>query len=126
MGPEQMSKKVIAILALSYAATWAGGWITHSREIEARAARMYSRAQKRDRETAEVFQREGLGPYKATRLRKGGPSSGVSWCFPLLPGVLLADSWYVVGPLWGKGGMKLVVYYGFGAREVVFLWGWIS
>jgi hypothetical protein len=50
---------------------------------------------------------------------------GVSWCVPILPGVLLANSHYVVGPLYGKGGYKLVFYYGWDSREVV-LAGWMS
>jgi hypothetical protein len=123
----KMNKKILAVVVLLYALTWAGGWITHAREIRYRARQMYANAQEHDRRMAERFQKEGFGPYdEGSRLSKHGPSAEVSWCIPLLPGVLLADSQYVIGPLWGKGGVKIIFYYGSGAKELVFLWGWIS
>lgn len=57
---------------------------------------------------------------------KGGPATGVDWCFPLLPGILITNSWYQCGPLFGKGGVKLVLYYGVGSLEILALNGWIS
>lgn len=79
----------------------------HAAEIKARARRMYSDAQKRDEGMAEPYQKEGLGTYDTSdHLGKKGPSAGVCWYVPVLPGILLADPWYVIGPLWGKGGLK--------------------
>ncbi len=122
-----MRRKIIGILVLLYAVTWVGGWITHAIEIKANAQRMYTDAQERDREMAELYRNKGLGTYDASdHLSKNGPHAGVSWCVPILPGILLLDSWYVIGPLWGKGGVKLVLYYGLGTKELVCLWGWIS
>jgi len=49
---------------------------------------------------AQMYRKEGLGEYKSpVRLREGGPEVGVDWCVPILPGVLLADSYYVIAPL---------------------------
>ena len=124
---KKMKKKIAVAVVFLYAVTWVGGWITHSRELKARARQMYAEAEKQDRELAELSQKEGLGSYDTSgHLRKNGPSTCVTWCVPLLPGVLLADSWYVIGPLVGRGGMKIVLYYGFGAIEIVCLSGWIS
>jgi hypothetical protein len=55
-----------------------------------------------------------------------GPKSGVFWCVPILPGLLLADSYYSIGPLAAAGGSKLVIYWGFGSTEIPFLWYWIA
>ena len=62
-------------------------------------------------------------PNQSTRIHPQ-PSSRVDWCIPLLPGVLLADSSYHIGPLWAAGGPKLVVYYGFGTFEIPLPVGW--
>jgi hypothetical protein len=126
-----MKNAVIVTLVFLYAVTWAGGWISHSREIRSRARRMYADAQKYDREIADTHQKAGLSLHDApSRLNKDGPSADVNWCIPLLPGVLLADSWYVIGPRWGEGGGKIVLYYGFGSRELNYRlcrpWGWQS
>jgi prepilin-type processing-associated H-X9-DG protein len=94
-----MKRKVIVTVALLHALTWAGGCLTHSRELDSRARRIYAAAPK---------------GYRS----ESGPATGITWCIPLLPGVLLANSWYVVGPSWGEGGVKIVLYYGFGAKEL--------
>lgn len=60
------------------------------------------------------------------QLREEGPTTGVNWCIPLLPGVLLADSYEVLGPLHGRGMAKIVFYYGVGSVVICELWGWIS
>lgn len=43
----------------------------------------------------------------------------MNWCIPLLPGILITDSEYAVGPLFAKGSKKLVLYFGIGS---VTLW----
>jgi hypothetical protein len=120
-------RRIIAFLAVLYAATWLGGWITYSTDTKARARQTYANAQKRDREMADFYQREGLKAYDTSdHLFKEVPRAGVSWCVPLLPGVLLADSGYSIGPLWGRGGVYIVLYYGVGTVEIFWLAGWIS
>ena len=87
------------------------------------------------------FRAVGLPPTTID-LREGGPATGVKWCVPLLPGVLLAtgvkwcvpllpgvllvDSYSVISPSSGSGGVKVVVYYGTGAVVVCELWGWLA
>lgn len=74
---------------------------------------------------AEAEREFGARP-KAIGLHPGGPRYGVSWCFPVLPGVLLADSHYTLGPLGGRGGVKVVLYYGVGSTGLCTLWCWLS
>jgi len=105
-------------ILLLYAVTWVGGWITHAGDLESSARARYQEWQSQ-------------GPADSQKqyyieLREGGPDTGVNWCIPLLPGVLLADSYEVLGPLAARGTAKIVVYYGFGSFEVCELWGWIA
>ncbi len=88
---------------------------------------MYEDAQKSNRETPDSSQRqEHVNNKNRPRLIKEGPSTEVSWCFPILPGILIANSSYIISPLWGESGVIIVFYYGFGAKEIVSLWEWIS
>jgi hypothetical protein len=113
------------IVMLLYAATWIDGWKTHARDLKASAQAQYQRAQERNSEwKAEEPAGAELPIY--LQLRDGGPATGVNWCIPLLPGVLLADSYEVLGPLKGRGMVKIVFYYGTGSVVICDLWGWIT
>ena len=113
------------VLLALYLLTWIGGWHSHAQEIEARAYRRWTDASARAQEMARLAAADGE-QRRPIGLRQGGPQTGVDWCAPILPGVLICDSYYVIGPLWGRGGVKLVLYYGFGSVELLTLWGWIS
>lgn len=109
-----------------YAITWVGGWISHQRSLLAHARHLYEEAQSSEREEAVHYKQEG-SMYQPRRItRDGGPIASVSWCFPVLPGVLLADSHYVVGPLYGRGGISIILYYGVGSYQLGPIGGWIS
>lgn len=88
--------------------------------MAARVARHYNNA------VAANADRVALGLPPIYRLRAGGPKSAVAWCFPILPGVLLAKSSYNVGPLYAQGGQKIVIYYGVGSFTLLELVGWRS
>lgn len=64
--------------------------------------------------------------YGPIKLRENGPRTRVHWCQPVAPGFLLAHSEYVVGPLYGRGGIKIVFYYGFGSIELAMIAGWVA
>jgi len=115
----------VIIVAL-YAVTWIGGWAMHDHEVKALAQRLYDDANQHNREIEQAFRAEGVEGDWGITLREGGPAANVNWCIPILPGVLIADSYYVIAPLWGQGGVKVVVYYGFGTITILELWGWIS
>lgn len=123
-----MRRKIKWTVIVLYLATWVGGWITHSLAVKSDARRMWEEAHERRRRMTEAYQKEGLAlpPSTSDPLLEGGPHAGVNWCVPLLPGVLLLDSSYVVAPLWGEGGVKVVLYYGFGTKEIAHVTGWRS
>jgi hypothetical protein len=113
------------VLVPLYAVTWAGGWNSHARQVQHRAERGYQAAQQFNEELEAQSRKDGT-PYHHIELRKGGPTSHVYWCAPVLPGVLLADSDYCVGPLHAGGGLKIVLWYGFGSWEIWTPWCWLA
>lgn len=113
------------VIAALYGLTWIGGSIFHQRMLAAQAQQLYDKARARELEVAEWNMREGSTPPRRVT-RDGGPIAKVKWCLPILPGVLVVDSYYVIGPLFGKGGVSLVIYYGLGSREFLPIWGWRS
>jgi hypothetical protein len=118
-------KRLLWLLILLYAVTWVGGWITYVRDVDASTWASYRNAQKRNTEW-QAAEPPGAEVPIYLELREGGPAAGVDWCLPVFPGVLLADSYQVLGPLNGRGGAKLVLYYGTGTVVVCELWGWRS
>lgn len=118
-------RKLTLFIAGLYAFTWIGGWLAHADAVRAQAAADYSMAQQMDREDAAKRAREGRGPGEREAFTDG-PGSFVNWCVPVLPGILLADSGYYAGPTWGTGGVKIVLYWGLGTKEVWYLTRWIS
>jgi hypothetical protein len=114
-----------ATVLVLYAVTWVGGWITHARDIQASAEARYARAQER---FSEMMAEEPPGSETPIflRLREGGPATGVDWCVPLLPGVLLADSYQVLGPLNARGGIQIVLYYGVDSMVLCHITLWLA
>jgi hypothetical protein len=115
----------IPALILLYGVTWIGGCSDHSAQLRQEATRRYESASERTRELDVIADQLGV-PFDPIELLRDGPKSRVNWAVPILPGLLLADSEFVVGPLYAKGSAKLVVYYGFGSLTLVELWGWMS
>lgn len=97
-------------LIAAYLYTWIYGSACHSSEVRKYAVQLWSVSENRNRsepDTVELYQ--------------DGPKSGIDWCIPILPGVLLADSYYSAGPLCGVSGPKLVFFYGFGTQGIPIL-----
>ena len=113
------------VLVPLYIATWVGGWISHAQQLQERAEKGYCTAQRENEEMEVESRREGL-PFHPIELRKDGPITRVYWCLPVLPGVLLADSDYCVGPMCAGGGLKVILYYGFGTTEIWTPWYWMT
>lgn len=110
---------LLAILFLAlYLGTWMGGEESHRQEIRSRAQQLWDKGDKQAKAIGLV---NGWGS-----VLPGGPDAEVNWCYPILPGILIADSCYVVAPLHGEGGVKLILYYGSGSAELFTLWGWVS
>jgi hypothetical protein len=113
----------LLILGL-YLVTWVGGWTTYAHDLEAKAWADYRAMQKLNVVYAANFPDDEQQVW--CRLHDDGPRVGVDWCVPLLPGVLLANSYSSIGPMGGRGGGKIVLYYGTGTVVLCNLWGWLS
>ena len=119
--------KTLFLLAILYAITWVGGWITYEIDIKATANKNYIAAQKGYQKMMEFSKELGLRVNDTIdHLHKNGPKAGVDFCFPILPCVLLADSYSSIGPRNGESGVKIVLYYGLGTKELFSIWGSIS
>ena len=116
---------LVAVTLASYAFTWVGGVYSHERTL-----RNYAQGQRQ-----EWIDRYQSG--HASALPKGRevlpmkvyyekPRAGIDWAFPILPGLLVTQSWYVVGPLWGEGRIRLMFFYGSGTFDLFSVMRWIS
>jgi len=117
-------KLTLMIVVFLYLVTWVGGWFQHSHDLANESWTRYRLAEKYNAKLSD-YAKEAKDEVHLIQLREGGPAVRVNWCFPILPGILLANSDSVIGPLSGYGGPKIVVYYGFGSTEL-FWFGWIS
>jgi hypothetical protein len=106
-------KFVIAgVVGLLYVVTGLLGPRRHLADITAQADAQYARGVKREREEVQLYTQEGMEP-RESRFHPGGPNVGVDWAVPILPCVLLVNSYETLGPLCGHGGLRIVFYFGF-------------
>ena len=70
----------------------------------------------------QSFEEDGFPKHISRR----GPSSSVSWCFPVLPFVLLASDGYTIGPLWGAGQVSVYVDLIFVTIRIPLIPTWVS
>ena len=126
IGAVSRRKLLVGILvAALYLVTWFNGCASHTRALREHARRLYDETIEHDLALARFAAENGL-THSPTELRRNGPRVGVEWCLPVLPGVLLADSWYLNGPLFAEGSWKIVLYYGFGSATLIELTTWRS
>ena len=96
--------------------------MTHPGDFEASAWGRYQVLQK---ENAERYGPDASdGVPVCVCLSDGGPHTGVEWSAPLLPGVLLVDSYGILGPLNARGSTKLFPLDGRGFEVVWERRGW--
>jgi hypothetical protein len=113
-------------LAALYAFTWVGGWISHQRNLSEHTRQLHEQARAHHVELAAFSKSHRIPmPLERTTFDKGYHAK-VNWCFPVLPGLLIADSEYAIGPLHGRGGLSIIVFYGFGSFQFGPFGGWIS
>jgi hypothetical protein len=121
-------KAILCISAL-YIITWIGGYRSHSEMLNRETQWRYDAAKAEDAQDKAASAKTtttNTPPAAVSRIYKDGPNAIVYWCFPVLPGVLIAKSGFVVGPLYSEGGIKLVIYYGWGSWASEPIWGWVS
>lgn len=120
-------KKVILIIViLLYVITWLGGHRTHSMNLQKHATQLYIGALFKNQKWSDWARSEGLEEPQPIRLRQDGPKSKVKWSIPIVPGILLVNSYYVNGPLWAKGGTKIILYYGISSKVICYITKWMS
>jgi hypothetical protein len=122
---KRFKSPLLITIASLYVVTWIGGWIRHAQDIRADAWVQYRKGEKLNAESEKEARRQDRKAF-VIQLHDGGPKTGVIWCLPILPGILLADSYSSYGPLGGRGTAKIVFYYGTGSTVICELWGWIS
>jgi hypothetical protein len=123
MGVRNMKTKTIIsyiIIAVLYAWTWYGGYHIHSKDLASEANETYSSIVKEHQKKKEEYDSVGLEySYDIyTEVYKNGPKIGINWCFPIIPGIFIADSYYSIGPSSSVGGRKVILFYGIGAIEL--------
>jgi len=120
-------KRLLAyILVALYLVTWVGGWISYTRHVRDETEARWQKGVQRSNDLEADFAKMGDELPIFHRVFTEGPHRYVHWCLPVLPGILLTDSGYSIGPHMGRGGNYLVLYYGFGCVELWWLGGWIS
>ena len=124
---------ILAAFALGYIVTGVFAPAHVRQWLEQDAIARYEKGIEQDRQRQamrrQVLVELGVDPnveeYES-RVSPNGPHYGLNWCVPLLPGVSLANDYYVIGPLWGAGHLSLYVYYGFGVARIAAMRTWIS
>jgi len=113
---------ILMVVALYYAVTWIGGSNIYSRDVARNALALHESVKHRTIQEIETAKVRGANEDDLSWIRLHGHSEKGPWskvfCVPLLPGVLLADKAVEVGPLRGYGARKLVFYYGWGSIEL--------
>ena len=115
---------VFGVMIAAFAWTWLAGPGRYARDLEDRARRTWKAGLEMEEQIHQKEAEEGLPSRKI--VFPGGPYTEVRWCYPILPFVLLADSRYSIGPLWGKTGVKIVIFYGFSTADFDTPWTSIS
>jgi hypothetical protein len=120
------SQKTLVVIGALYFVTWLGGVIFYPSEMTARAKKEYDVALNAQARAAAKSEEEKMIVKRTPAAFPDGPKTDFHWCAPLVPGVLIVSSEYRIGPLWGQGGIRVVLFYGCGTYEMPLFIGWIS
>jgi hypothetical protein len=118
----------LTVYLVLYFATWVGGYRSHAQYLKDRVQASYRFMERERQREEEQALRFGVENEHFTDLymHKSGPKYGVSWCVPVVPGVLLVYSYESTGPLMAGGGIKIILYDGSCSYELCTLWGWLA
>lgn len=118
-------KKILLAVVILYVATWIGGYFSYSAALNRETLARYKGAKRADQKYGSLAPGDPVR-WPVARAGDHGPVCGINWCVPILPGVLIASSYYYVGPLYGEDGVRIVCFYGVGCRASRLLYGSIS
>ncbi len=120
-------KILIGLILLGYLVTWLGAPPFVRRDCTARASQAYARAVADQERYRDMFRELGEDPNTLRPVvNPGGPLVKIGPAIPLLPGLLLLDNGYQIGPLCGKGHLTLFLFYGFGVQRLFDIQTWTS
>ena len=108
------------LIALLYVWTWYGGYVFYSADLTSEANKEYSSIVDKYKKKAEEYKDVGL-EYSYNiydEVHRNGPRASIDWCFPIIPGILIAESHYSIGPSLDTGGINIILFYGIGTIEL--------
>jgi len=107
------------IIPVLYVWTWYGGYVFHSEDLTSEATEAYYSNVEKHEKKIEEYEIVGL-EYSFNiydEVHRNGPRISINWCFPIIPGILIAESYYSIGPSLDAGGTKIVFFYGVGTID---------
>jgi hypothetical protein len=121
------AKILLGLILLGYLVTWLGAPPLVRRDRTARANQAYAHALAQEERQRNMIKELGEDPNTFRPVvNSGGPSVIIGPAIPILPGLLLLDNGYQIGPLYGKGHLSLFLFYGFGVHRLLDLTTWTS
>ena len=121
-------KRVIFFLIISgYIVIWVIAPYMARKSCADRANRMYAQGLKNQEEFKKLTIKYGQDPNELRPMvNPNSPRVETGLVLPILPGVLLLNNSYNIGPLWGNGQISIFLFYGFGVVRVLDFTTWIS
>ena len=120
-------KILLGLILLGYLVTWLGAPGLARRDCTARADQAYAQAVADQERHKDMARELGEDPNTFRPIvNPAGPSVKIGLAIPLLPGLLLLDNGYQIGPLHGKGHLTVFLFYGFGVRRLLDITTWVS
>lgn len=118
---------VLLCVFVGYVATWLFAPSFARKACETRAKRLYSEAVVFQADQKKMWSESGRDPSQMRPIvTPGGPHVDIGFAFPVLPGILLLNNSYGIGPLYGRGQVSVFLYYGFGVCRLFEVMTWIS
>ena len=118
---------VLFFVFLGYVATWYFAPPLARRACEMRAKQLYAEALSLQEFQKGVIIEEGLDLSTfVPSVSKKGPSVETGFTIPILPGVLLMNNSYGIGPRNGSSQVTIFFFYGFGICRICEVVTWIS
>ena len=118
---------VLLLVFLGYVVTGLFAPPFARRACELRAQRLYSEAVADQESHRRMMIEDGRDPSALHAIvTPGGPHVETGFAIPVLPGVLLLNNSYGIGPLYGRGQVSFFLFYGLGVFRLCEMMTWIS
>ena len=128
-GMMKIRRRTVALLLVldGYVLTWLIAPPMAKRHCERRAEQAYAMGLEYEQHEQELMREMGEDTETARPIvHAGGPSTSTGLAIPVLPGILMLNNSYHVGPLFAKGQVSFFLFYGFGVCRLFEFTTWIS